>query len=91
MKKEWIRIFLKGVKQQRAAAVKSFTREFQFTRRTMVKGIKFCPEKNVFKARIVYFEAKADKADDMMQCEGEIFVEEKWVRDEFTKRMFNIS
>ena len=50
-----------------------------------MKGIKFCPEKNVFKARIVYFEAKPDKADDMMQCEEEIFVEEKWVRDEFSE------
>ena len=31
----------------------------------------------------MYFEANPGKTDDMMECEGEIVVEEKWVRDDF--------
>ena len=75
------------MKQERATAIKQFTNEFQFTRRTMCKGIKYVREKNMFLAQLVYreFDSKGEKGQIL--SEEETPVEESWVREEFAPEL----
>ena len=84
LQKNWIRYLIKQMKQERATAIKQVTNEFQFTRRTMCKGIKYVREKNMFLARLVYREFNSKGEENQILSEEETPVEESWVREEFS-------
>ena len=84
LQKNWIRYLIKQMKQERATAIKQFTNEFQFTRRTMCKGIKYVREKNMFLARLVYREFDSKDEENQILSEEETPIKESWVREEFS-------
>ena len=51
---EWIRILIKALKDERASFKNRLTREFMFTRRLLVKGLKYISTTNTFKAQMVF-------------------------------------
>jgi hypothetical protein len=80
---EWIRILIKALKDERATFKKKLTKEFMFTRRSMVKGLKYISTSNTFKARLVFYDVDPDNKDTFIEREEEMQVDEAWVRDEF--------
>ncbi|KAI2490874.1 hypothetical protein MHU86_23697 [Fragilaria crotonensis] len=56
-----------------------------FTRRSMVKGLKYVSRTNTFKARLVFYDVDPDNKDNFIEQEEEMQVDEAWVRDEFSE------
>ncbi|KAI2493996.1 hypothetical protein MHU86_20527 [Fragilaria crotonensis] len=82
---QWIRTLIKALKDERATFKKKLTKEFMFTRRSMVKGLKYVSRTNTFKARLVFYDVDPDNKDNFIEQEEEMQVDEAWVRDEFSE------
>jgi hypothetical protein len=82
---QWIRTLIKALKDERATFKKKLTKEFMFTRRSMVKGLKYVSTTNTFKARLVFYDVDPDNNDNFIEQEEEMQVDEAWVRDEFSE------
>ena len=82
---EWIRVLIKALKDERASFKSRLTREFMFTRRSLVKGIKYISKTNTFKARMVFCDVDPTNKNRVMEQEEEMQVDEAWVRDEFSE------
>ncbi len=55
-----------------------------FTRRSLVKGLKYVIKNNTFKTRMVFYDVDPKNKNKVIEQEEEMQVDEAWVRDEFS-------
>ena len=81
-KKRLYKLLIQAMKRERTKFRQQFEKEFLFTRRGYVKGIRFCPDTQEFRAKMVYKAKSMDKkkmVEKVLICN----VTERWMRDEF--------
>jgi hypothetical protein len=81
-KKRLYKLLILAMKRERSTFRRQFEKEFLFTRRGYVKGIRFCPDTQQFRAKMVY-KAKSMETQRMEEKVLICNVTERWMRDEF--------